>query len=148
MANIDYNKYENYIRVGHNATQNIDGSWNCTDLVPFPTPSEIGRVLHDVDVDAYTDLRGYTQRNRVRNDVEEITLKYSILSDNDEAFILNKLQPVWIYVELIDKKTKQKKVHKMYASDKEWNVFKAWYDEQSGTFREETYDFTFSLVEQ
>lgn len=147
MANIDYNKYEKYIRVGHNGVKNSDGTYSCTDLSDFPTPSTLGRTLHDVDVDAFTDLQGYTQRNRVRHDVEDIEISYNVVSDNDIAFILNRISPVWIYVELTDKKTKQKTVHKMYASDKKWDTFKVWVDED-GNWHEEDIAFTFSLVEQ
>ena len=107
LRNRDYNKYENYIRVGHTATQDSEGNYVCTDLENFPTPSVLSRTLHDVDKDAFTDLEGYTQRNRVRHDVEDLQLSYSILSDNDEAYILNRISPEWFYVELTDKKTKQ-----------------------------------------
>ncbi|MGN1301202.1 MAG: DUF6711 family protein [Clostridia bacterium] len=135
----DFNKYESYIRIGHKA----DGS----DLENFPTPSIVGRGLRDVDLDAYTDLRGYTQRNRVRHDVEQITLGYNLLSPNDEAYILNRISPVWIYVELTDKKTKTKKLCKMYASDKEWNVRWAMLD-ANGNWYEQDMDFTVTLTEQ
>ena len=141
MARIkmNFNKYENYIRVGHQS----DGS----DLANFPTPSSIGRSLKDVDLDAYTDLKGYTQRNRIRRDVEQITLGYNVLSPEDEAYILNRISPVWVYVELTDKKTQQKKVHKMYASDKEWNVRWAKQDE-NGNWYEQDVEFTVTLTEQ
>lgn len=141
MARIkmNFNKYENYIRVGHQS----DGS----DLANFPTPSSIGRSLKDVDLDAYTDLKGYTQRNRIRHDVEQITLGYNVLSPEDEAYILNRISPVWVYVELTDKKTQQKKVHKMYASDKEWNVRWAKQDE-NGNWYEQDVEFTVTLTEQ
>ena len=76
LIQMDFNKYESYIRVGHTATENKDGSYTCTDLEDFPTPQDLGRILHDVDKDAYTDLRGYTHRNRVRHDVEDIALSY------------------------------------------------------------------------
>lgn len=141
MARIkmDFNKYEDYIRIGHQA----DGS----DLADFPTPSAIGRSLKDVDLDAYTDLRGYTQRNRIRHDVEQITLGYNVLSPDDEAYILNRISPVWIYVELTDKKTKQKSLHKMYASDKDWNV--KWAMKNSdGSWYEQDVDFEVTLTEQ
>lgn len=141
MARIkmDFNKYEDYIRIGHQA----DGS----DLANFPTPSAIGRSLKDVDLDAYTDLRGYTQRNRIRHDVEQITLGYNVLSPDDEAYILNRISPVWIYVELTDKKTKQKSLHKMYASDKDWNV--KWAMKNSdGSWYEQDVDFEVTLTEQ
>ena len=145
MEIVNYNKYESYIRVGHTATK-VNGEWVCTDLADFPTPSTLGRALHDVDLDAYTDLTGYTQRNRVRHDIEDIALGYAILSDADEAYILNRISPQWIYVELIDKKTQTKKVHRMYASDKEWDTFKVWHDNNG--WHELTMDFSFSLVEQ
>ena len=136
---IDFNKYEDYIRIGHQA----DGS----DLADFPTPSAIGRSLKDVDLDAYTDLKGYTQRNRIRHDVEQITLGYNVLSPDDEAYILNRISPVWIYVELTDKKTKKKALHKMYASDKDWNV--KWAMRNSdGTWYEQDVDFEVTLTEQ
>lgn len=148
MLNMDYNKYEKYIRVGHTATQNEDGSYTCIDLEDFPTPSVLGRTLHDVDKDAFTDLEGYTQRNRVRHDVEDLELSYNILSDDDIAYILNRISPVWIYVELTDKKTKERKVHKMYASDKTWNTFKVWVDTSDNSWHEEQIEFGFSLIEQ
>lgn len=142
----DYNKYENYIRIGHNGSGS-KGNYTCSDLQPFPTPSNgFKRKLHDVDVDAYTDLKGYTHRNRVRHDVEDITLSYSILSPADEAYILNRISPTWVYVELIDKKTRQKKVHKMYASDKEWDVYHVVY--KNGEWVEVATQFSFSLVEE
>ena len=94
MQVTDYNKYENYIKVG-NATNS---------LKDFPTPSSISVTLHDVDKDPFTDLQGYTHRNRVRHDVYDIELGYSVLSDTDLAFILNAISNEWIYIELIDKK--------------------------------------------
>lgn len=138
MVLINCTKYENYIRVG--TTPN--------NLQAFPTPTGLHRALHDVDLDAYTDLLGYTNRNRVRDDVEDITLTYEILSDSDEMFILNAIHPEWFYVELTDKKTHTKKVHKMYASDKEWDTYHVVYDPTTQKWNEMTTAFTFSLVEE
>ena len=137
---VDYNKYESYIRVAHNS--------NYSDAANFPTPSAIGRGLRDVDLDAYTDLQGYTQRNRVRNDVEQITLTWNVLSPTDESYILNRIQPVWIYVELTDKKTGNKAWHKMYASDKEWNVHRVQYDTTTEKWYEQDIQFSVTLTEQ
>lgn len=144
---MNYNKYENYIRVGHNGVENSDGSYSCTDLENFPTPASLGTTLHDVDKDAFTDLRGYTHRNRVRHDVYDIEINYSVLSDDDIAYILNRISPEWIYMELIDKKTKQKKVHKVYASDKAFDTFKVWKDENDN-WHELKSEFSVSFVEE
>ena len=141
------NKYESYIRVGHNGTQNADGSYSCSDLSNFPTPSTLSPTLADVDKDPFTDLQGYTHRNRVRHDVVSLDISYNVVSDDDLSYILNRISPEWIYVELTDKKTKQKKVHKMYASDKKWDTFRAWLD-SNGEYHEEEIAFSFSLVEE
>lgn len=137
---VDFNKYESYIRVGHQE----DGS----DLENFPTPSAIGRSLKDVDVDAYTDLQGYTQRNRVREDVEQITLSWNVLSPTDERYILNRIGPEWFYVELTDKISGGKKLCKMYASDRDWNVHRVQYDSSTGSWYEQDAQFEVTFTEQ
>ena len=137
MEVIDFNKYENYIRVGNTSSS----------LQNFPTPSTLGVTLHDVDKDAFTDLQGYTHRNRVRHDVYDIELGYSVLSDNDLAFILNAISNEWIYIELIDKKTLQRSVHKVYASDKKFNDFRVVLD-TNNNWRVLNQAFSVSLVEE
>lgn len=153
MILMDFNKYESYIRVGHSGRQTGTDSFGqkiyvSDDLQDFPTPQSLGRVLHDVDKDAYTDLRGYTHRNRVRHDVEDVSIGYGILSSNDENYILNRISPEWIYVELTDKKTKEKRVHKMYASDKQWDTSQVAYDPTQKKWVELDNAFQFSLVEE
>lgn len=136
----DYNKYESYIRVAHNI--------NLSDAENFPTPSAIKRSLKDVDLDAYTDLTGHTQRNRIRHDVEQITLQYNVLSPTDEAYILNRISPEWIYVELTDKKSGNKGWHTMYASDKDWDVHRVEYNNTTGKWYEQDVAFEVTLTEQ
>lgn len=134
---VNYNKYENYIRVGSspNSLQN------------FPTPATLHRALHDVDKDAFTDLQGYTHRNRVRHDVEDIEVSFPVLSVQDRATILNMISPTWVYVELVDAKTQQRKVIKMYASDKEWDTFLI-YKDANNNWQTEDVDLTFSLIQE
>ena len=121
MEVTNYNKYENYIRVGNSAS----------NLQNFPTPSTLAITLHDVDKDAYTDLKGKTHRNRVRHDVYDIQLGYSVLSDADLAFILNAISNQWLYIELKDAKTQQRSVHKVYASDKAFDTYRVVKDDQN-----------------
>lgn len=114
MEVINFNKNEDYIRVGSSPS----------NLANFPTPSTLAITLHDLDKDAYTDLKGKTHRNRVRHDVYDIQLGYSVLSDADLAFILNAISPTWFYIELPNLKTQGRTVHKVYASDKEVDTYK------------------------
>ena len=143
----DYAKYESFIRVGQSGTQNDDMSYSSSDLANFPTPSSLATTLADVDKDPFTDLQGYTHRNRVRHDVLSIEIGYQILSDNDLAYILNRISPEWIYIELTNKKTKVKTVHKMYASDKKFDCFHAWID-NSGNWHEKSEAFSVTFVEE
>jgi len=114
MEVINFNKNEDYIRVGSSPS----------NLADFPTPSTLAITLHDLDKDAYTDLKGKTHRNRVRHDVYDIQLGYSVLSDADLAFILNAISPTWFYIELPNLKTQGRTVHKVYASDKEVDTYR------------------------
>lgn len=147
FENLDFNKYESFIRVGHKGTEVSRGKYTCSDLTNFPTPSVLTRTLHDVDKDPFTDLQGYTHRNRVRNNVEDIVLTYNVLSDNDLSYILERINPEYIYVELTDKKTKERKVHKMYASDKTFNTSMVYKDE-NGKWIERSVALSFSLIEE
>ena len=137
MEAIDYNKYENYIRVGNSPST----------LQDFPTPSTLGVTLHDVDKDAFTDLQGYTHRNRVRHDVYDIKLGYNVLSDADLAFILNAISNEWIYIELKDLKTQQRSVHKVYASDKAKDTMRVFKDDNNN-WQAINQAFSVTLVEE
>ena len=144
---MNYNKYENYIRVGHTFTEPEDYVYICTDLEDFPTPSSLSTTLNDEDKDPFTDLAGYTHRNRVRQDVLTLELTYNVLSDDDISYILNRISPEWFYVEVTDKKTKAKSTHKMYASSKAFDTYKSWKDE-NGDWHEIKSAFTVTFVEE
>lgn len=146
---INDTKYEDHIRIAHTATGSY-GNYvvNENNWHNFPVATTMHRTLHDVDRDGFTDLKGFTHRNRVRNNVEDIELGFAILNDNDEKTILDLINPQWIYVELVDKRTKQKAIHKMYASDKEWDTYHVWKDKATGNWCEANTDFSFSLVEE
>lgn len=148
MQEINNTKYTTAIRISHTATGSY-GNYVVqeSDWQTLAVPTALQRRLHDVDVDAFTDLLGFTHRNRVRHDVEDFDLGYAVLNDNDEQTLLNLISPEWIYVELVDKKTGNKKIHKMYASDKEWNVYHL-YQDGNNNWHEVNTDFSFSLVEE
>lgn len=136
MELVNYGKYENYIKIGSSVN----------NLSQLPTPSSVGYTLSDVDKDPFTDLQGYTHRNRVRHDVLSLQLNWNILSESDIAYILNAISPVWVYVQVKDKKTQQLSTHKMYASDKQFDVFRV--IEDNNGFHEINQDFSVTLVEE
>lgn len=134
---MNYNKYENYIRIGSSPN----------NLSSFPTPSSVAYSLKDVDKDPFTDLQGYTQRNRVRHDVLQLEVGFNALSEDDLAYILNAISPEWVYIAIKDKKTKQITTHKVYASDKDFDVFRV-IKQSDGTFQEIEQDFSVTFTEQ
>lgn len=145
---VNNTKYESYMRISHYATGTF-GNYqvNENDWHNCPVPTSMQRRLHDVDVDAYTDLEGFTHRNRKRQDVDDFDLGYAILNDSDEQTLLNLISPEWFYVELIEKKTRQRVIKKMYASDKIWDVYSIEQDE-NGNWYEVNTDFSVSFVEE
>lgn len=102
---VNYNELYDYIKIGHTATSTGSYTYNCSDLQNIPSSAKLGRTLHDLDKDGYTDLKGRTHRNRVRHDVEDIEVVFPILSVEDRAYILNLISPAWVYVEIPDAKT-------------------------------------------
>lgn len=128
MENIiinNVNHLEKYIRISHNATGEF-GNYVVAedDWLDFPTPSEMPYTLNDVDKDPFTDLAGFTHRNRVRTDVITFDLVYKYMNEDTQAYILQAIEPEWFYVEIIHPKKKTKTIHKVYASSKKFNVLK------------------------
>lgn len=140
------NTIQSYIRIGHNATGEY-GNYVCNDLQDFPTPSGLTYGLNDVDKDPFTDLLGFTHRNRVRSDVLVLDLEYAYLCPELISYLLLRIKPEWFYVEVTDPDTNTRVVHKMYASSKSVSVLKVEQD-LIGAWRNQYTDFTVSFVEE
>lgn len=146
MNNVDY--LENYIRVSHRASGSY-GNYTVAagDWINFPTPSEMPYTLNDVDKDPFTDLKGFTHRNRVRVDVLTFDLNYKYLNEDTQAYVLQTIEPEWFYVEIINPKTKTKQIKKVYASSKGTNVRIAKKD-GNGNYYNDYVGFQVTLVEE
>lgn len=51
---------------------------------------------NDVDLDSYTNLAGYTIRNRVRHDVATLEFKVSVMTGEELHNLLNMTSNVWL----------------------------------------------------
>lgn len=87
----------------------VDG----TDL---PLPSTLPVELNDVDLDAYTNTDGYTQRNRVREDIEGLEFEYNALNGTEIKSLLNLTNKVWMNVSWYSEKADAIVTHKFYRS--------------------------------
>lgn len=139
---------EKYIRVSHRATGSA-GNYvvNPSDWVNFPTPSDMPYTLNDVDKDPFTDLQGYTHRNRVRTDVLTVDLNYNYLNEDEIAYVLQTISPEWFYIEIIHPKTNQRSIHKVYASSKSVSVRTVKQDSNQN-YHNDYVSFGVTLVEQ
>lgn len=115
--------------------------------INFPTPSEMPYTLNDVDKDPFTDLQGFTHRNRVRIDVITFDCNYKYLDEDTQAYILQVIEPEWFYAEIINPKTKTKEIHKVYASSKKTDVRVARKDENDRYYNDYI-DFQVTMVEE
>ena len=151
MQNINTNNVqylENYIRISHTASGDY-GNYvvNENDWINFPTPSDMPYTLNDVDKDPFTDLTGFTHRNRVRTDVLTFDCNYSYMNDDTQAYILQVISPEWFYCEIINPKTKVKEIHKFYASSKKTNV-RVTRQDGNGNWYNDYVDFQVTMVEE
>lgn len=113
----------------------------------MPTPSEMPYTLNDVDKDPFTDLIGFTHRNRVRVDVITFDCNYSYLNDDTQAYVLQVIEPEWFYCEIINPKTKVKEIHKCYASSKKVDVRLVKRDERGNLYNDYA-AFQVTMVEE
>lgn len=151
MINVDktkVNHLENYIRVSHKASGDF-GNYTVaeSDWLSFPTPSSMPYTLNDVDKDPFTDLLGFTHRNRVRIDVLTFDLQYNYLDEDTQAYVLQAIEPEWFYVEIIHPKTKKRSIHKVYASSKSTDVMRVTQD-SNGNYVNQYVGFSVTLVEE
>ncbi len=144
--NVQY--LDNYIRISHTATGSYGNySVNNNDWINFPTPSEMPYTLNDVDKDPFTDLRGFTHRNRVRTDVLTFDCNYNYLDEDTQAYVLQAIEPAWFYAEIINPKTKVKEIHKVYCSSKKTDVWLVKKD-QNNNWHNQYVGFQVTMVEE
>lgn len=86
------------------------------DGVDLPLPSTVPIELNDVDLDAYTNTDGYTQRNRVREDVESLEFSYNVINGIELNSLLNTTNKVWMNVSWYSEKAGARVTHKFYRS--------------------------------
>ena len=118
-----------------------------TYWIDFPTPSEMPYTLNDVDKDPFTDLQGFTHRNRVRVDVLTFDCNYKYLDEDTQAYVLQVIEPEWFYCEIINPKTKAREIHKFYASSKGTNV-RIVREDTNHNWYNDYVDFQVTMVEE
>ena len=113
--------------------------------VPFPYTPVHDAGQNDVDLDAYTNTKGYTIRNRVRHDVKTLDFVVPTMSGAEMKTLMEMRSPVWFTATFFDE-AEWKIVHKkMYCSSPQYTKY---YIDPVDPLKNIYTDVTFGFVEE
>lgn len=87
----------------------------------FPYTPEHDASQEDVDRDAYTNLDGYTIRNRVRHDVKTLTFNIPSMTGAELHTLLQLRSPVWFQASFFDESEWAVVTKTMYCSSPKYH---------------------------
>lgn len=88
---------------------------------PFTPIHEAGQ--NDVDLDAYTNTRGYTVRNRVRHDVKTLDFNIPTMTGAELRQLLQMRTDVWFNCSFFDEAEWKIVTKKMYCSSPKYTKY-------------------------
>lgn len=110
---------------------------------PFTPVHEAGQ--NDVDLDAYTNLKGKTVRNRVRHDVKTLDFNIPTMTGAELKKILDMRNPVWFQCTFFDESEWKIVTKKMYCSSPK---YKKYYIDKNNPLNNIYTDVQFGFVEE
>ena len=111
----------------------------------FPWTPTIDAAQEDVDLDAYTNLEGYTIRNRVRHDVKTLDFKIPVMTGSELHSLLSLRDPVWFNCSFFDEVAWDIITVKMYCSTPKYTKY---YIDKSNPDNNVYTDVSFSFVQE
>ena len=88
---------------------------------PFTPVHDAGQ--NDVDLDAYTNLKGKTVRNRVRHDVKTLDFNIPTMTGAELKKLLDMREPVWFQCTFFDESEWKIVTKKMYCSSPKYKKY-------------------------
>lgn len=110
---------------------------------PFTPVHEAGQ--NDVDLDAYTNLKGKTVRNRVRHDVKTLDFNVPMMSGAELKLLLEMRSPVWFQCSFFDESQWGMVTKKMYCSSPKYTKY---YIDKDNPLNNIYTDVQFGFVEE
>lgn len=110
---------------------------------PFTPLHDAGQ--NDVDLDAYTNLKGKTVRNRVRHDVKTLDFNIPQMSGQELKQILEMRNPVWFNCTFFDESEWKMVTKKMYCSSPKYTKY---YIDKTNPLNNIYTDVQFGFVEE
>ena len=91
--------------------------------VEFPYTPVHDAGQNDVDLDAYTNLAGYTIRNRVRHDVKTLDFNIPTMTGAEMKALMTMRTPVWFNCTFFDEAEWKMVTKKMYCSSPKYTKY-------------------------
>lgn len=110
---------------------------------PFTPVHDAGQ--NDVDLDAYTNLKGKTVRNRVRHDVKTLDFNIPTMTGAELKKLLDMRDPVWFQCTFFDESEWKIVTKKMYCSSPK---YKKYYIDKNNPLNNIYTDVQFGFVEE
>jgi hypothetical protein len=110
---------------------------------PFTPLHDAGQ--NDVDLDAYTNLKGKTVRNRVRHDVKTLDFNIPTMSGQELKQLLEMRTPVWFQCSFFDESEWKMVTKKMYCSSPKYTKY---YIDKDNPLNNIYTDVQFGFVEE
>lgn len=110
---------------------------------PFTPVHDAGQ--NDVDLDAYTNLKGKTVRNRVRHDVKTLDFNIPTMTGAELKKLLDMRDPVWFQCTFFDESEWKIVTRKMYCSSPK---YKKYYIDNNNPLNNIYTDVQFGFVEE
>lgn len=110
---------------------------------PFTPVHEAGQ--NDVDLDAYTNLKGKTVRNRVRHDVKTLDFSIPLMTGAELKQLLDMRSPVWFQCSFFDESEWKMVTKKMYCSSPKYTKY---YVDKNNPLKNIYTDVQFGFVEE
>lgn len=110
---------------------------------PYTPVHEAGQ--NDVDLDAYTNTKGYTIRNRVRHDVKTLDFNIPSMTGAELKALLALRNPVWFQCTFFDEVAWGMVTKKMYCSSPKYTKY---YIDNNNPNKNIYTDVQFGFVEQ
>lgn len=93
--------------------------------VKLPTPATIEYEYSDLDVDGIRPITtGKLKRNRLRVNIQKITIGYLLNSISEIDQIMDMLSPVTFHVTLYDNASKENVTKEMYAGSRSYGYIR------------------------
>lgn len=113
--------------------------------VAFPYTPVHDAGQNDVDLDAYTNVKGKTVRNRIRSDVKTLDFNIPTMSGAELKKLLAMRKPVWFNCTFFDESEWKIVTKKMYCSSPK---YKKYYIDKTDPLKNIYTDVQFGFVEE